>query len=495
MKKVLFLLDGSIIHFGIGKYLQKIENYELYAIIDTHLGKKFFEQQNLINFKKEWFFQDNIKNDNSNKTLDLEYLSNFEKKYNINLWQIAYSDIVLNKYNNFYKFSYDEIILIYQQICKFFEKIVLEIKPDFLIIRPTDYSDNQILHGLCKALKIKILTLGSARLGNMNIISTDVDKFDNIAMLNENSLDTISKDQLKKSLEGYATQQKLFQSRYQKSWNKKLMSVLKIIRLVFDFKYQDFFEHKGRNFFSLIWIQVIFSIKLFQMNKYTSKKFEKNIPVEKEYMYFPLHLQPERSTLVAAPFYENLLEVIKNIAKSIPVEFILLVKEHPRQITYGWRDKTFYKQIENLPNVKLIHPSVSNEKLIENSSLVITVAGTTGLEAVVQGKPAIVFADVIYDSIPSVHKVKEIEKLPELIRQCLGEKVNMEEVGKFFKKVFANSFEFNDIKLTQDMYSEFYHSGFLLDVKLSENKIKKFLKDNEKIFEKLALEHYKKMQM
>ena len=105
----------------------------------------------------------------------------------------------------------------------------------------------------------------------------------------------------------------------------------------------------------------------------------------------------------------------------------------------GWRKIKFYENICDLPNVRLIHPSVNPKELIEKSSAVITISGTTGLEAVVHGKPAIVFADVIYDSISSVHRVKEIEKLPELIKQCLIEKVDMEEVTKFFNKVLKKN--------------------------------------------------------
>ena len=53
--KILFWLDGDIIHFGIAKYLQKNYDCKLYAIIDiTNEPKPFFKNQNIVNFQKQW---------------------------------------------------------------------------------------------------------------------------------------------------------------------------------------------------------------------------------------------------------------------------------------------------------------------------------------------------------------------------------------------------------------------------------------------------------
>ena len=60
-EKILFWLDAEYIHFGIAKYLQEEENYELYAIFDfNHHLKKNFERQHVVEFKKSWFFWDYV---------------------------------------------------------------------------------------------------------------------------------------------------------------------------------------------------------------------------------------------------------------------------------------------------------------------------------------------------------------------------------------------------------------------------------------------------
>ena len=68
-------------------------------------------------------------------------------------------------------------------------------------------------------------------------------------------------------------------------------------------------------------------------------------------------MEPERTLLIDAPFHTNQLDIIKNLAKSIPINYKLFVKEHPSMAHREWRDVSFYKEILSLPNVVLIHPS------------------------------------------------------------------------------------------------------------------------------------------
>ena len=65
--------------------------------------------------------------------------------------------------------------------------------------------------------------------------------------------------------------------------------------------------------------------------KFLDKYSLNNIPSDEKYVYFPLQFEPERTILISAPYYTNQLELIKNIARSIPVDYFLYVKEHPGQ--------------------------------------------------------------------------------------------------------------------------------------------------------------------
>ena len=96
--KIIFWFGTNYTHFCLSYYLQKKLDCEMYAIINVNQSKKFYEEQKFLKFRKSWYFRDCFKK--KFKDPDLNYLSKFEKKYNISLWQLAYSDINFNKFNN-----------------------------------------------------------------------------------------------------------------------------------------------------------------------------------------------------------------------------------------------------------------------------------------------------------------------------------------------------------------------------------------------------------
>ena len=161
--RILFWIDAALMHFGVAKNLQQSLDAELYAVYDlnNHLTKSF-KTQKLVNFKKEWYFWENISG--INKKIDKEYLKKFEEKFKINLWELAYTERVFFKDNPFYKFKAEEILSIFEQECKFFENVLNEVKPDFLLIKTTDLHRNHLLAEMCRSIGIKILMISTSRL-------------------------------------------------------------------------------------------------------------------------------------------------------------------------------------------------------------------------------------------------------------------------------------------------------------------------------------------
>ena len=147
----------------------------------------------------------------------------------------------------------------------------------------------------------------------------------------------------------------------------------------------------------------------------------------------------------------------------------------------------------DLPNVILIHPLVSNEEMVRNCSLTITITGTPSLEAALHKKPSIVLADVIYSSLPSVHRLRGFEELPQAIRMSLQKKVNVEDLNKFANIIENSSFEFDQTDLINQINDRFFYSGFLFDEDIPIPEVNSFLEENRAILEKLALEHIKKI--
>ena len=92
--------------------------------------------------------------------------------------------------------------------------------------------------------------------------------------------------------------------------------------------------------------------------------------LESEFFYFPLHVEPEISTNLWAPFFTNQLEVIRNIAISLPGNYTLIVKEHPRQ-HFLTRDKYFFKRLKMHKQISyLISDTISTKELIKKSKFV-----------------------------------------------------------------------------------------------------------------------------
>ena len=141
----------------------------------------------------------------------------------------------------------------------------------------------------------------------------------------------------------------------------------------------------------------------------------------------------------------------------------------------------------------MIHHSVPAQDIFEKCSLVFTVSGTSGFEAAFYNKPTIVFSDVGYQYLPTTHRVDSIEKLPELIFHALDAKSDITKLERFLAFMEENTISFDSFRFEDDFNEEFYHGGRLVDVELEPEKIKEFIKSNQKILEKLSIAHIRKM--
>jgi hypothetical protein len=137
------------------------------------------------------------------------------------------------------------------------------------------------------------------------------------------------------------------------------------------------------------------------------KVFEQPVDGEK-YVLYPIHFQPEASTLVQAPMYLDQLALIQDIARSLPIGHRLYVKEHLSN--RGRRPLEFYNAIRAIPSVRLLGPDANTWALIQNASAVAVITGTMGWEALFFDKPVITFGDVFYNAVPTVYRAGLVPK-------------------------------------------------------------------------------------
>ncbi|MFY9300367.1 MAG: hypothetical protein WAO91_04185 [Candidatus Nitrosotenuis sp.] len=498
-QNVLLWIDNGFIHYGITPYLQKA-NYKIFAIIDTYKSlKNFFQNQKLIPFEKTWYFYDYI----SPKKPDLDYLAKIEQKYGINIWSIAYTDrLFYNKFNQYYKFSYDEILSIIELECRFFEEVLTEIKPKYFLMNASTQHYQYLISKICSSLGITVLTLEVLRFGNRCMIANGtIYDLKDIPKKPDQSPKSKTIKEIRNFLDSNRPGQfYLVEKSYKKYTNSKSAKLKALLQFLFiNNEESNQYRYFGRTRKNVL---IKGNARIHLLKKKYRASFMKNNFLhtldknDELFVYFPLHLEPERVLLMGAPYYADQISVINNIAKSLPVGYKLYVKEHPVMETLGWRPKSFYKEIMDLPNVVMIHPSVTTEEIIKKSSLVITIRGTTSLEATFYGKPSIVFKeDVGYSSVPSIHILQNIEELPLAIKSSLNKKVEPLELSAYVDYIEENSFEFPSEKYSFEVASYFnYNVGYLKQIKITEAQIKSFIENFKSTFEMIANEYLKKMK-
>ncbi len=164
-----------------------------------------------------------------------------------------------------------------------------------------------------------------------------------------------------------------------------------------------------------------------------------------KYVLFPLHIQPEATPDVISFEFSNQLEVARQLSCSLPVNYKLIVKEHPNG--FGCRNLTQLLKFKNLPNVVLIDPYLPMNNLIRNVDLVVSITGTVALEASLNNIPSIIFSNIYFSQLPNIHRMTDFSQLKFIVKECLyNEKAvcnerYKDEHAKYFDIVWRGSFD------------------------------------------------------
>ena len=492
--KIIFWLDSFLLPFGIANILQKQYDCESYALIDvTNRTKKFFENQNLVNFKKIWFLHDHIQKD---EKIDMEYLKNFENKYSINLWQLGFNERLFYQFNDFYKFSQNEILSILEKECKLYESILDSTKPDFLITSETALHQQHLFYEMCRKKGIKVMMLNQSKLAYQCIISQELHKVDSMPKLSDIPSKNRDFPELLDILKstGSSKQLKFFKESFGGSKSSKIKAGSEYFLKSDNSNIETHFSYYGRKKSKVFIDYISKSLKSKLRKSFIDKNLEFELHENEKFILFTLHQEPERTLLIEAPFYTNQLEIIRHIAKSVPSGYKLYVKEHFSQELREWRPISYYKEILKIPNVRLYHPSSNMEEQIKNSSLIISIAGTVSLEAAFYQKPSIVLADLGFSVLPSIQKMDSFQELPQLIKKGLNMKINPDDLDRYLTILEENSFDF-DLKGYEIKEANFFrHGGNFHDTIITNEQMNSFLDKNDTDFQELTKNYILKIK-
>lgn len=145
----------------------------------------------------------------------------------------------------------------------------------------------------------------------------------------------------------------------------------------------------------------------------------------KKYVFFALHFQPERSTLPEGGIFEDQLLAAEILSAAMPDDWLLYVKEHPRQFSLRFqsrhgRSEAFYRQLTAMDKVRLIDTREDTGNLARNAALVATVTGSVGWESIQMGKACIAFGNPWYAPCSSCYLVGSAEDCRIAISEIAG---------------------------------------------------------------------------
>jgi hypothetical protein len=294
------------------------------------------------------------------------------------------------------------VIRLYQ----FVGEIMDAVKPDFIF---SYVVANSIAFSIAKSAQARgtlFAQIKPARLGQRYVLDTAVeDKFELVRARIERDrgldVNDVAFDQAREWLTSF--RQKTTQPEYhvtntqralaRKSWKVFAEAGFQVLRHGFRYALD---RHGGRRKKiaralqrALVEYQAVYDMRVYLGGK---------IP-EEPFVYYPLHVDPEASTMVLTPYHTDQLSVIEALSKALPPGELLVVKEHLPMV--GRRPKGFYSRIASIHNVVLLGPLHNGIEVLKQSSAVAVITGTAGWEALCLGVPVLVIGSAPYTLIGS----------------------------------------------------------------------------------------------
>ncbi len=195
------------------------------------------------------------------------------------------------------------------------------------------------------------------------------------------------------------------------------------------------------------------NFQYFNLKKRYKKKLNNLLKIDKEfaeslnnleklrYIFFPLHFQPERSTLPEGVHYDKQNMAIELLSENIPENLKIIVKDHPKQYysdlrNYFYRDKNYLKNLEKIKNVIVVNSNHNYENLFKNSILTATISGSISWQSLIEGIPTITFSDTWLSDCKSTKLIIKSKNIKDDIEFLLRKKKSevQNDVIEFIEK-------------------------------------------------------------
>jgi len=459
----IFVTMGSIyqVYYDAYKEIEnKFDNVGFYVCNKTNFEKNF-RDDNKIKYLKEWELTNQILNTKIDKTK----IEKFESLYfnDEALWQSLNNDrrIFLGKYirhtqsyTPYYK--YNDLLKIFQIFIECIEKFINEIKPDYIFsMVPTTIGD-YLFYKVARGKKINYYSLKTVKVGNYQTFTQTISEehlviketFKNY--INDNNIEKETLQEAKEYIKKFKNGTTAYEGNVSIPKEYKIFKIQDIKGLgktiakdILEIGTKKDHHSRGLNTIKYLYDNQIKSYKANKFKSYTKERTINNLDEvsNDNYVFFPLHAEPEIGITNLAKFYQNQIEFIRNIALQLPSKYKLLIKEHPRNI--GRRSLNYYKKLLDIPNVDFVDFDLPSVEVIKRTKVVIVLSGNIGFESVMLGIPVMSFGSAMYNIFPKsiVNYVNNIKDFHKEFEYTLNNfKESEDTLEKYISAVISNSF-------------------------------------------------------
>jgi len=464
--KGCFILQRRFVYIGhnIAVFLKEkygVKDFCGYILLRPSYN--FLKSQKDINYTN-LLLDEEIHKDFKKVKLDIDYLRWLEKEYGIpNLWPYLKVDRVIMSNQAVREYPYDISPYTYEEMLKIMQvkaKAILDFlekeKPDFIFASVIGSIGVSLLYHIAKKKNIKIWVLLPTSMKNTYTLSEHYSYFTEVekkASGADKEPTAVSIEKAKRFIRDFrshpapyydeSSPQKQPVFRYQQmkfllphNLLKIFLWTAKYIRHHYQSDERHDYTYQGP--FNYIRDGIKRKLRNLIGNRDLLDKFN---PTD-DFVFFPLHYEPEISLLLQAPSFTDQIHVANMMARSLPVGCLLYVKEHPQMARY--RPRSFYKQLKKIPNIKLLDPSITSFQIIPHAKLIIVITGAAGWEATILGKPVITLGKIFFNKLSFVGKCPKIEDLPLVIKKMLeNPRYDEDELTRYIAAIIEESADVN----------------------------------------------------
>jgi hypothetical protein len=427
-----YLADALKTHHGISDFS---------GYVYLRSSHRFLTTQQEIRYSTLLLDQD-LHNRWRDERIDHAYLSDLERRIGLpNLWPYLIADRVImqeqlvREYpHDRLRYTHEELLKMLQVRAKAIDAMMEKERPDVVFGIPPGALGSMLFYHIAKSHGARTFYVVPSNLQNRYVLTEEYTTFTGVDAAARNN-----PDELLASADGdwARAHRDAFRNRPIPNFEKttpahqpvtraqqfRFLNPAKTLRAMNEIgrTVNAHFKSDERHDYDYIhpfWQNVDLAKRKLRNLRGTTDLYDRFDPNE-AFAFFPLHYEPELSLLVLAPQFTDQIELIRHIAKALPVGMPLCVKEHPAMAQF--RPRWYYEALKRIPNVKLLSPTLSSFDVTPRAKLVTTITGTVGWEACLFGVPVVSFGRQNFNTLKNVTHCTDLERLADVIRTRLAD--------------------------------------------------------------------------